>query len=219
MGDEREIPRVRHRESEISGGGLRFRFRESGAGDVVVWLGDISDFSALRALVAAHFRVVELQLPGEAMAAMPNLAQAIKEAVATLGGDRFSLVARGEGVAFAISLALDHPQCVEALALLSPTVIATDGRFASDADEDLVTRLGASNMPVLTVFGTKDSLAPPEAGRHYRTRIAACNVVFVYDAGHQMEEERPEAVAELVIDFFQRRDHFLVRRVSDLLYP
>jgi pimeloyl-ACP methyl ester carboxylesterase len=73
-------------------------------------------------------------------------------------------------------------------------------------------------VPLLTIFATKDQAAPPEAGRHYRERLANCNVVFVYDAGAAMAEERPEAVAELAIDFLHRGDTFLVRQTSDLLY-
>jgi pimeloyl-ACP methyl ester carboxylesterase len=88
----------------------------------------------------------------------------------------------------------------------------------SAADEALIRRLSSLKVPLLTIFATKDQAAPPEAGRHYREHLANCNVVFVYDAGAAMADERPEAVAELAIDFLHRGDTFLVRQTSDLLY-
>jgi pimeloyl-ACP methyl ester carboxylesterase len=207
MGAEKDMPQV-NREGEISGGGVRFRFREYGAGDPVIWLGPPERSASLRALVAAQCRVIEL-------AGKAGTAAAIAEAAAALGIERFGVVAEGQDAALALRVALDYPQAVAALALLAPTVINALGQAA---DEALVSRLGALTPPLLAVFGTRDQLAPPEAGRHYRERLATCNVVFVYDAGHAMGEERPEAVAELVTDFLRRHDLFLVRQESDLLY-
>jgi hypothetical protein len=43
-------------------------------------------------------------------------------------------------------------------------------------------------------------------------------VVFVYDASAAMGDERPEAVADLAIDFLHRGDTFLVRQQSDQLF-
>ena len=57
------------------------------------------------------------------------------------------------------------------------------------------------------------------AARRYREHIPDCNLVFVYDAGQAMAEERPEAVASLVLDFLERHNLFLVRRESDLIFP
>jgi hypothetical protein len=43
--------------------------------------------------------------------------------------------------------------------------------------------------------------------------------MLVYDSDHDMEIERPEAIASLVLDFLERHDLFLVRRESDLIFP
>jgi len=159
--------------------------------DTVLWLGEKR---ALRDLVAAKFRVVDK---------------------APAAGERFGVIAGSDTAAAALSLALDRPDAVSALILVGPRMIEADGRAAEEA---LAARLAALKVPLLTIFGTKDKAAPPEAGRHYRERLASCNVVFVYDAGAAMADERPEAVAELAIDFLQRGDTFLVRQTSDLLY-
>jgi len=160
--------------------------------DTILWFGEKS--AALRDLIAAKFRVIDK---------------------APAGSERFGVIAGSGAAAAALALALERPAGVSALILVGPQLIRADGRAA---DEALVARLGELKVPLLTIFGTKDQAAPPEAGRHYRERLGRCNVVFVYDAGAAMADERPEAVAELAIDFFHRGDTFLVRQTSDLLY-
>jgi len=205
------------KEGEISGDGMRFRYREHGGGDAVLWLGELGRSPLLREIVAKQSRVVELAPRGAAPAAA-STARALAEALATLGITRFDLVAEDQYAAVALALALDRAKAVTSLTLLAPVLIDAKGGVATEADEALVARLATLEVPLLAVFGTKDTLAPPEAGRHYRDRLANCNLVLVYDAGHAMGEERPEAVAELVTDFLRRRDLFLVRQTSDLLY-
>lgn len=165
---------------------------ESLGSDTVLWLGEKP--AALRDIVAAKFRIVD-KVPS--------------------GGERFGVIAESGAAPAALALALERPEAVAALILIGPRLINADGRAA---DEALVARLGELKVPLLTIFGTKDQAAPPEAGRRYRARLANCNVMFVYDAGAAMADERPEAVAELAIDFLHRGDAFLVRQTSDLLY-
>jgi pimeloyl-ACP methyl ester carboxylesterase len=160
--------------------------------DTVLWLGEKR--AALRDIIAAKFRVIDK---------------------APSGSERFGVIADSEAAAAGLALALERPEAVTALILIGPRLIQNDGRAV---DEALIGRLGSLKVPLLTVFGTKDKAAPPEAGRHYRERLANCNVVFVYDAGAAMADERPEAVAELATDFLHRGDTFLVRQTSDLLY-
>lgn len=160
--------------------------------DTVLWLGEKR--AALRDLVASKFRVIDK---------------------APSGGERFGVLADSDSAAAALALALDRPAAVTALILVGPRLIGADGRAADDA---LIARLGELKVPLLAIFGTKDQSAPPEAGRHYRERLANSNVVFIYDAGAAMADERPEAVAELAVDFLHRGDTFLVRQTSDLLY-
>lgn len=167
---------------------------ESAASDTVLWLGDGRPSSALHQLVGARFRLLDAA-PG--------------------GATRFGVIAEGAAAATALRLALDRPADVAGLVLVAPTLIEANGRAR---DEPLAARLGELKPPLLVIFGTKDAAAPPEAGRHYRERSPRANIVFVYDAGAAMGDERPEAVAELAIDFLHRGDAFLVRQTSDLLY-
>jgi len=133
--------------------------------------------------------------------------------------ERFDLLGHGMQATAALQLALARPQSVRTLVLLAPQTIGRDGGPGEGADPALLARLGDIAVPSLAVFGTRDTTAPPEAARHYRERMPGCNLVFVYDAGPAMTDERPEAVAALVRDFLERHDLFLVRRESDLIFP
>jgi pimeloyl-ACP methyl ester carboxylesterase len=94
------------------------------------------------------------------------------------------------------------------------------GRLMGPArDEALEAHLPELQVPTLVVFGTEDRLVPPEMGRHYRELLPSCSLIFVYDAGHVMEEERPEAFTAVVGDFLERGPGFVVKEESGLLFP
>lgn len=85
--------------------------------------------------------------------------------------------------------------------------------------EDVEQRISALEVPTLVVFGTRDRLIPPELGRVYREKMPHCNFVLLYDAGHETAAERPEAFADLVSDFLQRREAFIVTQRNSILHP
>jgi pimeloyl-ACP methyl ester carboxylesterase len=47
------------------------------------------------------------------------------------------------------------------------------------------------------VFGTADRVVPLAMGRTYRERMPNCHSVLVYDAGHAIATERPQALRPL----------------------
>ena len=147
------------------------------------------------------------------------LLAARRRLVAAAPADGFDLLGHGAHAAAALRLALERPDAVRGLVLLGPTAIARDGAPGAGMDAALFERLGALAAPSLALFGTRDPVAPPEAARHYRARMPGCNLMFVYDAGAAMGDERPVAVASLVLDFLDRHDLFLVRRESDIIFP
>ncbi|HKT17291.1 MAG TPA: alpha/beta hydrolase [Stellaceae bacterium] len=180
--------------------------------EAVLWLGAKSSAAALKRLVAAQYPIVECDAQETA-----SLARAMEDALARYGAKRISLIAESARAAPALLLALKEPQRVASLILLAPQIFDAAGKTLVAAS-DAAARFGAIDAPMLALFGTRDRSAPPEAARHYRERNPRCNLVFVYDAGEALGEERPEAVAELVADFIARRDRFLVRQHEDLLY-
>jgi pimeloyl-ACP methyl ester carboxylesterase len=88
-----------------------------------------------------------------------------------------------------------------------------------DRDPELEARMGGLTMPVLVVLGTRDGLIPPELGRRYKELIPDAHLVFVYDAGHAIASERPEAFVEVVGDFLEREDAFVISRTKTILLP
>ena len=86
-------------------------------------------------------------------------------------------------------------------------------------DPDLEGRLATLNVPTLVLFGTEDRLIPTEMGRIYRELMPNCHLVFVYDAGHHIDADRPEAFADIVSDFLERHEQFVVTRTSSVINP
>jgi pimeloyl-ACP methyl ester carboxylesterase len=86
-------------------------------------------------------------------------------------------------------------------------------------DPDLEGRLASLMVPALVLFGTRDRVVPPEMGRVYRELLPKSQLVFVYDAGHAIQADRPEAFSSLVADFLERREQFILPRTSGLIHP
>lgn len=86
-------------------------------------------------------------------------------------------------------------------------------------DPDLIRALGDLTIPALAMFGTRDGLIPPAMGREYVNTMPTCSYVLVYDAAHEIHDDRPDAMAELVADFVTREEAFVVGRTSSAVYP
>jgi pimeloyl-ACP methyl ester carboxylesterase len=59
----------------------------------------------------------------------------------------------------------------------------------------------------------------PAMGRIYKDLIPDAHLVFVYDAGHAIGAERPEAFVEVVGDFLERTDAFVISRTKTVILP
>jgi hypothetical protein len=68
---------------------------------------------------------------------------------------------------------------------------------------------------VLVLSGTKDG---SDAGDRYCTLLPDCHFIFVYDAGRAIGVERPEALADIAREFFERRDLFLASQESGMAF-
>ena len=86
-------------------------------------------------------------------------------------------------------------------------------------DEALEHRLPELHVPVLVLFGTLDRMIPSEMGHRYCEKLPNCALVLVYDAGHAVDADRPEAFVSVTHDFLQHREGFLVNRQSRLIHP
>jgi pimeloyl-ACP methyl ester carboxylesterase len=86
-------------------------------------------------------------------------------------------------------------------------------------DTALESRMPGLHVPVLVLFGTMDRIISPEMGRLYCDKLPNCHLVLVYDAGHEVDADRPEAFVSVVSDFIQHHEAFLVNRRSGRINP
>ena len=117
-----------------------------------------------------------------------------------------------------------HPERVDPLLAPDPAIqVKTRALVARlrgpDRDADLEARLRSLPVPTLVLFGTLDGVIPPEMGRFYKELLPNCHLVFVYDAGHAISTERPEAFAEVTADFLERHEAFVVSRSETMIHP
>ena len=117
-----------------------------------------------------------------------------------------------------------HPERMPALPAPDPTVQAKQQALVSrligpNRDPELEAQLRNLAAPTLVVFGTYDRLIAPEMGHFYKELIPNCHLVFVYDAGHAIGAERPEAFAEVVGDFLERHEAFVISRTETVIHP
>lgn len=117
-----------------------------------------------------------------------------------------------------------HPERFATLPALDPTLQAKTRALVlrlrgPDRDTDIESRMRGLMTPTLVLFGTLDHVIPPEMGRFYKELMPNCHLVFVYDAGHAISAERPEAFAGVVVDFLERHEAFVINRTKTLIHP
>lgn len=117
-----------------------------------------------------------------------------------------------------------HPERLPALPTLDPALRAKAQRLVQrlrgpDRDPDLEGRLQELTTPTLILFGTLDQVIAPAMGRIYKEVIPNGHLVFVYDAGHAIATDRPEAFTEVVVDFLERHEAFVISRTETLIHP
>jgi pimeloyl-ACP methyl ester carboxylesterase len=117
-----------------------------------------------------------------------------------------------------------HPERMPPLPATDPEIEAKQRRLVArrrgpDRDTELEAAMRRLETPTLVLLGTLDRVIPPEMGRYYKELLPKGHLALVYDAGHAIGAERPEAFAEIVTDFLDRRDAFLISRAETVIYP
>jgi hypothetical protein len=69
------------------------------------------------------------------------------------------------------------------------------------------------------VLGTRDAEVARTAGRGWVERMPGAHLVYVYDAGPAIGDDRPDAFADVVGDFFERHDAFVISRATTVIHP
>jgi pimeloyl-ACP methyl ester carboxylesterase len=116
-----------------------------------------------------------------------------------------------------------HPEQVDLPTPASPEVLARQGaltrRLAAPGRAELEARMADFQPPVLVVWGTDDRMIPSEMGRIYVEKLPSAFLFLLYDAGHEADADRPQAFADLVSEFVERRAEFVVNRRSGVVHP
>ena len=117
-----------------------------------------------------------------------------------------------------------HPERMPPMPARDPAILRKQGALvgrlrATGRDPDLEARMAKLDVPTLVLWGTLDRLIPSDMGRVYRELMPNCHLVLVYDAGHLIDAERPEACAEVIGDFCERHEAFLISRTDTLIHP
>lgn len=87
------------------------------------------------------------------------------------------------------------------------------------ADSSAVDLLPNLTCATLVVLGQEDRTVSRAAGGVWKDRVPNCSISYVYDAGHAIGTDRPEALANVVRDFIVRRETFIIENRSSLMTP
>jgi pimeloyl-ACP methyl ester carboxylesterase len=117
-----------------------------------------------------------------------------------------------------------HPEKARGFASVDPATAAKEQALVQRLtggmhDAEAERRLGEIPCATLVLFGSEDKMVAPEAARIYRARLPNSNIAFVYDAGHLIEAERPEALVNAVSDYVELRETFIVGRQTGIINP
>ena len=178
----------------------RLPHSETGEGPALVHLTADGALGPAHALLGRQFRVVVLETRG------PDItAAAVLEAVTALGLERFNLLGSGAAARTALDVALAAPERVLGVVLESPSAAA------AGAD------LAAVSAATLVLCGTRD--ADAAAARACAAPIPNGHLTFVYDAGPAIAVDRPEAFADVVADFLERHEAYVISRATTVIHP
>lgn len=201
-------------EGHVETDGFRIRYMEAGQGAPLVHLlgpGELR-LTAAHDLLARGFRVIAFEVPAPADAcgahSMPVLASAMARAARSLDLESFNLLGTSLGGAIAVWMALHVPARILALVLETP-----------DRDADVDSRLPGLTTPTLVLLGTRDTTTAQRMGRACKERIPNCHLVYVHDAGPAIARDRPAAFAEVVSDFLERHEAFVISRTETVIHP
>ena len=182
--------------------------------ETVVIVGEPGRSTALRDGLAQRWVVLEPSVDDLG----PRAEDQVAAAVAPLASGPYGLIGVSSAASVAIRHALRSPGSVAALILVSPMAIRPAGAPVG-ATQELESQLPEIQCPTLAVFGQADDTIDPVAPSIYRSSIPNCNVAFVYDAGHDIAAERPQALLNLVADYLERRETFIVQNRTGAINP
>lgn len=149
----------------------------------------------------------------DAIRSLPDLAHWVASELP----ERCDVVAMSMGSTIALRLALDYPERIRRIVLVTPCGGVNAERFGAldwrDAfvaarpfaprwfvtdKSDFTSQLGQIHAPTLLVLGEDDPIAPPAIGQFLVEQLPNARLEIVSDATHDLEEEHPAFLASLI---------------------
>jgi pimeloyl-ACP methyl ester carboxylesterase len=201
------------REKVLEAGGLRLRYFDAGDGDPIVLLASKKDDTSVEPILAEFAMthpVISLDEASDDSAYSKQVCEQLPGALTGLGIGQYNVLGVSAGASPALALAISAPERVAKLILLSPLQTAKSSQMPE---------LTAVKASTLVLVGTRDTSGAIEAGRLCREGIASCHLSFVYDAGHALIHDRPQACLDAIIQFLREGEQFIISNESQLIRP
>jgi pimeloyl-ACP methyl ester carboxylesterase len=121
----------------VEADGFRIRYREAGRGEPLICLhgGGGLRLSGTHDILAERYRVIAFEVPGfgaspenRRSATMDDLARTMNAAVSALGIARYNLMGTSFGGKLALAMAMQRPEPVASIVLISPAATRSDDR-------------------------------------------------------------------------------------------
>lgn len=218
---------------ELSSGKLTYC--QSGKGRPLLYLhpaGGVRRSKVLEGL-AGSFALYVPVIPGfegtpfhDGVKTRQSLAELVSAFAKQVIGERCDVMGWSFGGAVALWLAIEKPLLVDHLVLECPAgVYSIDPKIkrvnravlehygAQDGkDDELLARVGEIGHTTLILQGTHDGTIPEASARLLKSGLRRAFLVYLWQAGHDLEVDAPERVLDVVRRFLEHSDAFMVNR-------
>jgi pimeloyl-ACP methyl ester carboxylesterase len=187
-------------------------FLPGASGDAAVWR-PVADRSPGRSTILVGYPGFAGNPPDPALRSLSDLYRAVFATLPPV----FDLVAQSMGGVLALRAALEQPERIRRLVLVATSggidvkrLGGVDWRPAwralhqqaptwfIDDRTDVTEQLGDVRAPTLLVFGDADPLIPVRVGEFLRDRLPDARLEIVPGGTHDMDEECPDVLANLI---------------------
>lgn len=196
------MERVEHRVALPTG---ELRYRVLGEGRPLVYLhpgGGVDAAAVIAGLAASHTVVIPFEPPFDGTRSARDLAGIAGELIDRVVGESCDVVGSGTGANVAAWLAVLRPERVEHVVLAAPAFVAPD-------DDELFAALATVERLMLILQGTRDA-HPADGVQRLRRLVRSSFLVYVWDAGRDLEVDQPARVLALIDGFLKRSESFIV---------
>ena len=203
-----EIERRKH---TLQAGGLSLEYFEASAGSpLIVFTAEAQERSdrLLRGLSQNH-RVIAIDQPPASVGSPNQLPVDLARVFDQLNIAQCSVIGIATGARPAVAAALQYPERIEKLILVSPRQVAGAGELVN---------MSAIRTPTLILVGTGDKLGAIE-GRLCRERIPSSHLSFVYETGQQLTIEHLDACLDPILQFLRAGEQFIIFQDSQRIRP